>query len=110
MQLGAVDAGVIGAHSAESASKGAVAGTGALNGKCFSHYGAALAKHLQARHASSTGRNIVTGGGGRERAERGGGRLVEERAHGPRLAEKSLHDGQWQEEGKVWKRVVATGE
>jgi hypothetical protein len=36
----------------------------------------------------------VTGGGRGKRAESGGGRLVEERAHCPRLAQKSLHDGQ----------------
>jgi hypothetical protein len=30
-----------------------------------------------------------------KRAEGGGRGLVEERAHGPRLAQKSLHGGQW---------------
>lgn len=95
MQLGAIDTGVVSAHSTESTSKSAVAGTSTLDSKCLSHDGAAFAKYLEVRHAASTRGHIMAGGSGRERAERGGGRLVEERAHRPRLAEKSLHDGQW---------------
>lgn len=108
VQLGAVDTGVVGAHSTESTSEGAVAGTSALDGKGLSHDGAALPEHLEVRHASSTGGDIVASGRGRKRAKRGGGRLVEERAHGPRLAEKSLHDGQWSCEAKFGGRMIVT--
>jgi hypothetical protein len=37
----------------------------------------------------------MTGGRRGKRTESGGGRLGEERAHGPRLSQKSLHGGQW---------------
>lgn len=96
VQLGAVHTGVVGAHATESTSESAIAGASALNGKSLSHDGATLAEHLKIGHASSAGGDIVAGGGGGgQRAKRGGGRLVKERAHGPRLAEKGLHSGQW---------------
>lgn len=108
VQLGAAHTGRVGAHSTESAGEGAVAGTNALDCKCLAHDGTALAEHLEVRHASSAGGDIVASGSGGERAKRGGGRLVEERAHGPRLAEKSLHDGQWFGGGKSESGVVVT--
>ena len=106
VQLGAADAGRVCAHSTKSTSEGAVAGTNALNGKRLPHNWAALAEHLEVRHASSTGGDIVAGGGGGERAKRGGRRLVEERAHGPRLAEKGLHDAQWYKGARFGDRPV----
>lgn len=63
MQLGAVNTRVVGAHSAKSTGKGAVASTSALNGKCFAHDGTALPEHLEVRHASSAGRDIVASSG-----------------------------------------------
>ena len=101
VQLGAVDAGVVGANAAKSTGKSAVARACALHSQSLAHDGAALAEHLEVRHASGTGRNIVASGRSRERAQRGGGRLVEERAHGPRLAEKGLHDGQWRGQARM---------
>lgn len=81
VQLGAVHTSVVGADSAKSTGEGAVARASTLHCERLSHDGAALAEHLQVRHASGARRDIVAGGGGGERAKRGGGRLVEERAH-----------------------------
>jgi hypothetical protein len=104
VQLGAVDAGVVGANATKSTGKSAVSRACALHSQSLAHDGAALAEHLEVRHASRTGRNIVASGRSRERTQRGGGRLVEERAHGPRLAEKGLHDGQWRGQAKTERR------
>lgn len=94
VQFGTIDAGVICAHTAESAGKGTVTHAGALDGQGLSHDRAATTEDLEIRHAPRAWRDIVAAGGRGERAESGGGRLGEERAHGPRLAQKSLHGGQ----------------
>jgi hypothetical protein len=98
VQLSTIDAGVVGAHTPESSGKCGAAAASTLNGKCLAHDRAAATENLEVRHAPGSGRNIVAGGRRGKRAEGGGGCLREERAHGPRLAQKSLHVGQW----RIW--------
>jgi hypothetical protein len=95
VQLGTIDAGVVRTNTAESSGECAAAAASTLNGERLAHDRTATTEDLEVRHATSSGRNIVAGGRGGERAEGGGRGLREERAHGPRLAQKSLHVGQW---------------
>ena len=60
-----------------------------LNSHCFAHDGAATGKNLQIGHGASAGRNVASGRG--QRAKSGGRCFAQERAHGARLTEKSLH-------------------
>jgi hypothetical protein len=86
MQLGAVDSGMVSTHTAVSSLH-----AGTLHGKRLAHNRAATTEHLEVGHGARSRRRC-----GGERAEGGGRALGEERAHGPRLMEKSLHAGQWQ--------------
>jgi hypothetical protein len=95
VQLGTVDAGVVRTNTAESSGECTAAAASTLDGERLAHDRATTTENLEVRHATSSGRNIVAGGRGGERAEGGGRGLREERAHGPRLAQKSLHVGQW---------------
>lgn len=109
MQLGAVHTGVVSTHATKSTSKSTVSHASALDGKRLAHDRAAAAEHLEVGHAARTGRDIVAGGGGGKRAKSGGGGFGEERAHGPRLAQKSLHGGQWRSAWERLRRVMAEG-
>jgi hypothetical protein len=95
VQLCTIDAGVVGTNAAESSGECGAAAASTLDGERLAHNRAATTENLEVRHATSPGGNIVAGSRGGERAEGGGGGLREERAHGPRLAQKSLHIGQW---------------
>jgi hypothetical protein len=92
-------------RAAKSASESTIAGARALHGERFSHDRASATQNLEVRHAASAWRDIVTSGGGRERAECGGGSLREKWTHGPRLAENGLHDG----DGRYYSEEAKSG-
>lgn len=73
MKPRAIYAGVVSTSSAKRSRERIVAN--ALNSKRLAHNWAAATKNLEVRHLASSRRDIVGGGGRRERAESGGGRL-----------------------------------
>jgi hypothetical protein len=62
-----------------------------LDSESLAHDWAATGKDLKVGHATTAWGGIVGRGGGK-RAESGGRGFLEERAHGTRLTEKSLHN------------------
>lgn len=105
---GAIDTAGVGTSTAKSAGEGAVARTGALHSEGLSHDGAAPGEHLEVGHAASARGDMVARRCRGKRAQSRGRRLVEERAHGPRLAQNRLHDGQISsgEDMRRWERLA----
>lgn len=94
VKSGTVHAGVVSPGTTESAGERTVSNTSTLDSQGLAHDRAASSKHLQIGHAACAWRNMVLGGGRRERAERGGRGLGQEWTHGARLAQNGLHGGE----------------
>lgn len=93
VQVRSRDLCVVRPRAAVSASQSSITTTSALHSERLAHDGAALSDDLQVRHHAATGRGLVDLAARRQGAQSGGRSLAQERAHGVRLAEESLHGG-----------------
>lgn len=88
------DASRVSPGAAKGAGENIVAQARGLDGESLAHDGAAASNDLQVAHGAATrSRSVLDTGAGGHGAQGGGRGLVQERTHGPGLAEEGLHGG-----------------